>query len=307
MSTFVVLILLIAACCLFAPHRAAWRVRSPWHPWRGRRVAERNRQPPPESLPRLVRQVASLLAAGRTGSILWGELAYVLAAEQNRVQDQGTRPSGSSPRMMRSQLGQMAATGQRIEPVSSADATLLLVLAVQRSSVLGLPAAAAVRHACGAAPLASRGGSSRQSGSILTLEQHRMWHDLAACLQVCEASGAPIAAVLGRLAATIEADQDAIALRETALAGPRATVRLLSWLPFIGFGLGVVMGVDPLTALLGSPLGWTVLATGVGFAGAGRVWSAKMISEAARPAHLPSHRESAPGAGMRISSSRWRS
>jgi tight adherence protein B len=117
-----------------------------------------------------------------------------------------------------------------------------------------------------------------------------MWLDVAACFEVCEASGAAVGAVLERLANTIEADQDAAALRETALAGPRATVRLLSWLPFIGLGLGMVMGVDPLTALLGGPVGWTVMAAGAGFAIAGWAWSARMIAAAARPVQLTAGR-----------------
>ncbi|MFQ4150117.1 hypothetical protein AAGW05_15745 [Arthrobacter sp. LAPM80] len=111
-----------------------------------------------------------------------------------------------------------------------------------------------------------------------------MWLDVAACFEVCEDSGASVAGVLERLADTIEADQDAAALRETALAGPRATMRLLSWLPFIGLGLGVLMGVDPLAVLFGHPMGWAVLGAGVGFAVVGRIWSARMIADAARPA-----------------------
>ncbi|WP_074712255.1 type II secretion system F family protein [Arthrobacter alpinus] len=110
-----------------------------------------------------------------------------------------------------------------------------------------------------------------------------MWLDIAACFDVCEASGAPVAAVLERLATTLEADHDAAALRETALSGPRATVKLLTWLPVLGLGLGMLMGVDPISALLGSSLGWLVLAAGVGFAVAGRAWSASMIAKAARP------------------------
>lgn len=115
-------------------------------------------------------------------------------------------------------------------------------------------------------------------------EQQRMWLDVAACFDVCAASGAPVAEVLRRLAATIEAEHDAAALRETALAGPRATVRLLNWLPFMGLGLGMVMGVDPIAVLLGSPAGWLLLAAGLGCVVAGRAWSSALIAAAARPA-----------------------
>ncbi|MEO6531813.1 MAG: hypothetical protein ABI563_17520 [Specibacter sp.] len=156
-------------------------------------------------------------------------------------------------------------------------------MAVQRASALGLPAAASIRDACAAAPVKARGHPTAL-GAALTAGQHKMWLELAACFEVGEASGAAVAGVLNRLAASIEAEQDAAALRETALAGPRATVRLLSWLPFIGLGLGMAMGVDPVGVLLAGPLGWAVLAVGVTFALAGWAWSTRIISSAAVPA-----------------------
>ncbi|MGA7204518.1 MAG: hypothetical protein WBX27_07825, partial [Specibacter sp.] len=124
----------------------------------------------------------------------------------------------------------------------------------------------------------------RGSISRLTNHQEVTWLELAACLEVCEASGAPVAAVLSRLATRLESEQDAAAMRETALAGPRATVRLLTWLPFVGLGLGMAMGVDPVGVLLGGPLGWACLVVGCVLVMAGRLWSTHLISVAARTA-----------------------
>lgn len=294
MNAFLVLALSSTACLLFAGGRSPWRT-SPWRPARnGRGAFVRNRHPPQESLPRLVRQLASLLAAGRTGPILWGAMVQVLAAEQRRVQGAaGARGrsgfgAGNSAGAAGAPRHQLAGTGQAGQSAPAPDATLLLVLEVQRASAMGLPTAAAIRSAC--RDSAGHGAGRRPGSGTLTAQQRRTWLEVAACFEVCEASGAPVAAVLDRLAAALEADHDAAALRETALAGPRATVRLLSWLPFVGLGLGMVMGVDPLAALFGSPVGWTVLAAGVGFAAAGRTWSAKMISAAARPVQTPSGR-----------------
>jgi tight adherence protein B len=90
-----------------------------------------------------------------------------------------------------------------------------------------------------------------------------------------------LADVLARFAAQLEAEDDAEAARQSAFAGPRATVRLLSWLPVLGLGLGVVLGVDPLGILLGEPAGFAALVAGVALTAAGRIWSAKLVRSAA--------------------------
>jgi tight adherence protein B len=109
----------------------------------------------------------------------------------------------------------------------------------------------------------------------------RTWIDLAACLDIAEASGCPLADVLSRFASQLEVEDDAEAARQTALAGPKATVSLLTWLPLIGLGLGVALGVDPLAILLGTPLGLAVLAAGVVLTVAGRIWSSRLVHAAA--------------------------
>ena len=228
-------------------------------PPRGATLRSR-RETEAESLPRLVRQLAALLAAGRTGPELWGVLAHVLAAEPH--------PTGTVRRWF--------VAGKPVAEKAGNTATVSMLLGVQRASVLGLSSAAAIRSAC--APNLSK---ERRRAPGLSAGQRQMWLEIAACLDVCEASGAPVGAVLNRLAGTLEADFDAVALRETALAGPRATVRLLGWLPFIGLGLGMAMGVDPLAVLFGSAVGWAVLAAGIIFTVTGRVWSAALISQAA--------------------------
>ena len=109
----------------------------------------------------------------------------------------------------------------------------------------------------------------------------RIWSELAACFDIAEASGCPLADVLTRFAAQLEVEDDADAARQTALAGPKATVSLLTWLPLMGLGLGIALGVDPLAILLGTPWGLAALAAGVGLTVAGRVWSARLVAAAA--------------------------
>lgn len=107
-----------------------------------------------------------------------------------------------------------------------------------------------------------------------------LWLDLAACLEVAERSGAPLADVLARYAMQRESQLDSDAARDTALAGPRATVRLLSWLPLLGLGVGYLIGVDPLAVLLGSAPGTAALCAGIVLMVAGRVWSGRLVRAA---------------------------
>ncbi len=121
------------------------------------------------------------------------------------------------------------------------------------------------------------------SGSAFTgnhNRERRIWGELAACFEIAEASGCPLADVLTRFAAQLEVEDDAEAARQTALAGPKATVTLLTWLPLLGLGLGMALGVDPLSVLLGTPLGTAALAAGVVLTVAGRIWSARLVRSA---------------------------
>ena len=109
----------------------------------------------------------------------------------------------------------------------------------------------------------------------------RLWQDLAACLEVAERSGAPLALVLARYAVQRESQLDSEAARNTALAGPRATVRLLSWLPLFGLAVGYLIGVDPIAVLVGSAPGIAAFCAGLLLMLAGRIWSNKLVRTAA--------------------------
>ncbi|MDY6051227.1 MAG: type II secretion system F family protein [Rothia sp. (in: high G+C Gram-positive bacteria)] len=103
---------------------------------------------------------------------------------------------------------------------------------------------------------------------------------VAACWQVGERTGASLAQVFEHLASYLETEIDLRQQRETALSGPRATGRILSWLPFIGLGLGILMGTDPVGVLVGSIPGAAVGVLGLGLAWCGNRWTAHLISRA---------------------------
>lgn len=146
--------------------------------------------------------------------------------------------------------------------------SLAMLTAVQAEAAIGAPTGAAIRRAV--PPCFPKGG-----------REARIWANVAACFDIAESSGCPLAAVLARFAAQLEAEDDADAARQSALAGPKATVALLTWLPVLGLGLGAALGVDPLAVLFGTPLGLAALISGAVLTVVGRVWSARLVAAAA--------------------------
>lgn len=133
-----------------------------------------------------------------------------------------------------------------------------------RAAALGISAAPVLREAA-------------QASSGL----HAMlWNDLAACVQTAERSGAPLAGILSRYAQGLESILDSRAARTSALSGPKATVRLLTWLPLAGIGLGFLLGTNPLAVLAQSPVGWAAAGTGAALGLTARLWSRRLISRA---------------------------
>lgn len=105
-------------------------------------------------------------------------------------------------------------------------------------------------------------------------------HDLQLSLRMSESAGAPLATSMERAAEHAEERIDALLGRQSALAAPRATGRILSWLPLLGLGLGVLMGSDPVGVLTGSILGALTGLLGLGLAFAGRRWTAALVHRA---------------------------
>lgn len=201
----------------------------------------------------VVQQLAALLKGGRTPARLWDELWVLYGRDEA-----GDRPAGRSGGPHRAPEG----SGPMLDPES------LTILGAARAAALrGTSVAAAIRRAA--------------SGTRLAGRDTHVWGELAACFDTAEASGCPLADVLARFAGHLEVEADAEAARSTALAGPRATVRLLAWLPVSGLGLGLLLGVDPMATILGSPWGVMALAAGIGLTAAGRLWSARLVRAAA--------------------------
>jgi len=152
---------------------------------------------------------------------------------------------------------------------------------VSRTLDLGFLAAAAQAAALGESPALAihrRVEVCRSGGTSLAVT--RQWARLAACVHASEISGCPLAELLTRFALDLEHSADAERSRQTALAGPRASVALLGWLPFLGLGLGLLLGVDPVDIVLRSPIGGLSVVAGLLFWVVGRVWSARLVHHA---------------------------
>lgn len=223
----------------------------------------RRRDAPPVPMTLLVQQMSALLKGGRTPSRLWDELWLLHVGESS------------------ASLTGEGASGRRS---ALAPGSVRMLAAARAAAMRGSPVGAAIRSAGAAASGGTAATKTWRSRAGAGVREHRVWFQLAACFDVAEAAGSPLADVLTRFAAQLEAEEDAEAARQTALAGPRATVRLLTWLPFLGLGLGMLLGVDPLK-VLGTPWGAAALTAGLGLTTAGRIWSARLVraAEGARP------------------------
>jgi tight adherence protein B len=238
----------------------------------------RRRDAPPVSMTLLVQQMAALLKGGRTPARLWDEL-WLLHGGDPSGPAAGVAPgrADSTPGQVGTLRGVASAGFGPVLPPGS----VRRLAAARAAAMRGSPVAVAIRSAGGTTPGAAAGWPVQGRGAGEDPRQRRVWFQLAACFDVAEASGCPLADVLTRFAAQLEAEDDAEAARQTALAGPRATVRLLTWLPFLGLGMGLLLGVDPVNVLLGTPLGAAALAAGLALTAGGRIWSARLVRSAA--------------------------
>jgi tight adherence protein B len=91
-----------------------------------------------------------------------------------------------------------------------------------------------------------------------------------------QALGAPLATVLERVAA----DEEAAGELHAALAGPRATARVLSLLPVLGLVVSGLIGADPVGVVLGGGLGSVAAVLGVGLLLLGRLWTRALLVRA---------------------------
>jgi tight adherence protein B len=145
--------------------------------------------------------------------------------------------------------------------------TLVLVAASSASAAGDVPSA--LRRAAEGCRLPSEAAAARC---------------LAAAWQVAERSGAPMARVLERLADGLRTDADARGARAAAMAGPRATARVLTLLPLAGLLIGQLIGASPVSVLVGTPWGRVCAMAGAVLGGLSAWWTRRLVRAAERAA-----------------------
>lgn len=111
--------------------------------------------------------------------------------------------------------------------------------------------------------------------------------EACAAARLAHSSGVPLAEVLDALARVERARADAIRRRQAALAGARASARLLAWLPAVGMTLGVVVEPRTATVLLGTPFGWGLLGASGLLVWLGKWWMRALVRGAIAAGHVP--------------------
>ncbi len=189
----------------------------------------------------------------------------------------------------------MLTKSRRPPPGEAADRTAELVEGLAALLAAGVPAAAAWEYLSALTPhpfarrvvASTRQGASTAQAVVAASTgptadpSHPV---LGAVWWVADAAGAPLAPALGELAAALRDNAETEREVQQALAGPRATGALVSWLPAAGFVLAFLLGVDPVGALTGSPVGWGLAVVGFGLIGLGRLWTSALVRRAAPPA-----------------------
>lgn len=102
-----------------------------------------------------------------------------------------------------------------------------------------------------------------------------------AAARLAEEVGAAPAAMLDRMAAALAEEAESDARRRAAFSGPRATARLLAWLPLVGVVLGLALGARPDQVLLDGRGGTVLLGLAVLLMVVGRRWTARHLAAAA--------------------------
>ena len=143
------------------------------------------------------------------------------------------------------------------------------------TTVSGSPEAAALQLMVAGRPAGARAAEARAAGAII------------AASRLSAEVGAPLVDVLDRLRSTLEADDEIASERAAALAGPRASARILAWLPLAGLGLGAAIGADPISVFADGGVGSAVMLAGLGCHLAGRALSRRLVRLAERAGDDP--------------------
>lgn len=122
--------------------------------------------------------------------------------------------------------------------------------------------------------------SGGDAAEVLRGHESDGWRALGCAWALAGRTGAPLARSLGGLAGGF---RDAGAAERdigVALAGPTSTSRVVLALPLVGLGLGVLMGVNVVAVLVGTPFGLACAAIGAVLMASGWGWMRALVRRA---------------------------
>jgi tight adherence protein B len=100
---------------------------------------------------------------------------------------------------------------------------------------------------------------------------------VCAAARVAAGLGIPLAGVIDNLADALARRRVRDMKTRASMAGPRATIKVLLWLPLAGIGLGMLMGADPLEALVTTSIGRIAAIVGIACVVLGFAWTRTLI------------------------------
>lgn len=131
-------------------------------------------------------------------------------------------------------------------------------------------------HPIAAAVLARLGRRASCAESIAACAATDDVRSIAAVWAVAEVAGAPLGHALRTVAETLRDAAEAARDAEVALSGPRATARLMSWLPVAGAAMALGIGAD-IAGTVASPAGAVAVGGGALLMLAGRWWMRALV------------------------------
>lgn len=151
----------------------------------------------------------------------------------------------------------------------------------------GVAPGEALARAAGIPPLwpnaltAARLGEPVDSGFLVDAERDAALaaslRQLAACWHVGVTRGSGLAVSVERLALSLRTQQELQTTLRNELAAPRATSRMLAFLPVVGVGMGYLLGADPIAWFLSSSIGAVVFAIALALTLAGSAWTRAIV------------------------------
>lgn len=110
--------------------------------------------------------------------------------------------------------------------------------------------------------------------------QHTFLANCANLLEISSSSGSSINGALTQISQALINRRKQEQLIATELASTKATVFVLAGLPIMGLGMGLILGTDSISWLLGSMAGRVCLVIGLGLEVVGWLWIKRLLNRA---------------------------